>query len=43
MGKSSPHIIDLSFAGAKRLNFVRSGITKVTVEEIVPAPIAKAE
>ena len=43
MGKSSPHIIDLSFAGAKSLNFVRSGITKVTVEEIVPAPIAKAE
>ncbi len=34
MGKSSPHIIDLSMAAAKQLNFVRSGITKVTVEEI---------
>jgi rare lipoprotein A len=36
MGKSSPHIIDLSMAGAKQLNFVRNGITKVKIEEVVP-------
>lgn len=41
MGKSSPHIIDLSFSGAQKLNFVRSGITKVQVEEIIP--VAKAD
>lgn len=34
MGKSSPHIIDLSMAAAKKLNFVRNGITKVSVEEM---------
>lgn len=36
MGKSSPHIVDLSMAGAQRLNFVRNGIAKVKVEEIIP-------
>ncbi|MCC6700330.1 MAG: septal ring lytic transglycosylase RlpA family protein [Fluviicola sp.] len=36
MGKSSPHIIDLSMAGAKQLNFVRNGIAKVKIEEVVP-------
>lgn len=34
MGKSSPHVIDLSMAAAQKLNFVRSGITKVVIEEI---------
>jgi len=34
MGKSSPHILDLSFAGAKQLNFVRNGVAKVKLEEI---------
>ncbi|TSJ45850.1 septal ring lytic transglycosylase RlpA family protein [Fluviicola chungangensis] len=43
MGKSSPHIIDLSMAGAQKLNFVRNGITKVKVEEITPVPVAKAD
>ncbi len=43
MGKSSPHIIDLSMAGAQKLNFVRNGITKVKVEEIIPTPVAKAD
>lgn len=33
MGKSSPHIIDLSMAGAKQLNFWGKGITKVRVEQ----------
>ncbi len=42
MGKSSPHIIDLSMAGAQKLNFVRNGITKVKVEEVIPVPVAKA-
>lgn len=43
MGKSSPHIIDLSMAGAQKLNFVRNGITKVKVEEVIPIPVAKAD
>ena len=43
MGKSSPHIIDLSMAGAQKLNFVRNGITKVKVEEVVSAPVAKVD
>lgn len=38
MGKSSPHIIDLSMAGAKQLNFWGKGITKVHVEQYeIPA------
>jgi rare lipoprotein A len=43
MGKSSPHIIDLSMAGALKLNFVRNGIAKVSVEEVVPIPVAKVD
>lgn len=35
MGRS-PHIIDLSYAGAKQLNFVRNGVAKVRIEEIHP-------
>lgn len=34
LGKSSSRIIDLSMAGAKQLNFVRQGLTKVTLESI---------
>jgi rare lipoprotein A len=34
MSKSSPHIIDLSLKAAKKLNFVRQGITSVTIEKI---------
>lgn len=34
MGKS-PHILDLSLAGAKKLNFVRNGVAKVTIEEVI--------
>jgi rare lipoprotein A len=39
---SSPHILDLSLAGAKQLNFVRNGVAKVKIEEVVPAssPVA---
>ena len=36
MGSRSPHIIDLSMAGAKQLNFVRNGIAKVVVESYIP-------
>lgn len=43
MGKSSPHIIDLSMAGAQKLNFVRNGIAKVKVEEVIQNPVAKAD
>lgn len=43
MGKSSPHIIDLSMAGAQKLNFVRNGIAKVKVEQITPTPVAKVD
>lgn len=34
MGKSSPHVIDLSVGAAKQLNFLRQGITPVTIEKI---------
>ena len=34
MGKSSPHVIDLSVGAAKKLNFLRQGITPVTIEKI---------
>lgn len=34
MGSRSPHVIDLSMAGAMQLNFVRNGITKVRIEAI---------
>lgn len=41
MGKSSPHIIDLSMAGAKQLNFWGKGITKVRVEQyLIPTIVA---
>lgn len=33
MGASS-HIIDLSYAGAKKLNFIRDGVAKVKIEAI---------
>lgn len=33
MGKSSPHIIDLSMAGAQKLNFWGKGTAKVLVEQ----------
>lgn len=36
MGKSSPHIIDLSSGAAKRLGFLGKGIAKVKVEQISP-------
>lgn len=39
MGKSSPHIIDLSMAGAQKLNFWGRGTAKVRVEEVLPETI----
>jgi rare lipoprotein A len=33
MGKS-PHVLDLSYAGAKKLDFVRNGVAKVMIEEV---------
>jgi rare lipoprotein A len=38
MGKGSPHIVDLSMAGAQKLNFVRNGVAKVSVEQVIVAP-----
>ncbi|MEI8116919.1 MAG: septal ring lytic transglycosylase RlpA family protein [Flavobacteriia bacterium] len=32
LSKSSSHVIDVTLAAAKKLNFVRNGITTVTVE-----------
>ena len=41
MGKSSPHIIDLSMAGAKQLNFWGKGVAKVRVEQyVIPTVVA---
>lgn len=34
LSKSSGHVIDLSLKAAKQLNFVRQGITTVTLEKI---------
>lgn len=34
LGKSSSHSIDLSLRAAKQLNFVRQGITTVTIEKL---------
>lgn len=34
LSKSSSHVIDLSLKAAKKLNFVRQGITTVTLEKI---------
>jgi rare lipoprotein A len=39
MGRT-PHILDLSLAAAKQLNYVRNGITKVKIEEIKQPLIA---
>lgn len=36
MGRT-PHVIDLSLAGAKKLNFVRNGVAKVKIEEVKQA------
>jgi rare lipoprotein A len=36
MGKT-PHVIDLTKAGAKRLNFLQAGVAKVKIEQILPA------
>jgi rare lipoprotein A (peptidoglycan hydrolase) len=35
MGKT-PHVIDLTKAGAKRLNFLQAGVAKVKIEQILP-------
>ena len=34
LSKSSAHVIDLSLKAAKQLNFIRQGITTVTLEKI---------
>jgi rare lipoprotein A len=34
LSKSSSHVIDVTLAAAKKLNFVRNGITTVTVEPL---------
>ncbi|MEY4288958.1 MAG: hypothetical protein RLZZ30_1046 [Bacteroidota bacterium] len=34
LSKSSSHLIDVTLAAAKKLNFVRNGITTVTVEPV---------
>ncbi|MEY3585381.1 MAG: hypothetical protein RLZZ243_445 [Bacteroidota bacterium] len=34
LSKSSSHVIDVTLAAAKKLNFVRNGITTVTVEPV---------
>jgi rare lipoprotein A len=39
--KSSKFIIDLSYGTAKELNFIRKGITKVTLEPVDTVPIKK--
>ena len=43
MGKSSPHIIDLSQAGAQKLSFWGKGVAKVKVEEVFPTALAVAD
>lgn len=35
MGKT-PHVIDLTKAGAKRLNFLQAGVAKVKIELLLP-------
>lgn len=37
--KSSKRVIDLTYHAAKQLNFIRAGITKVTLEQVGTAPI----
>lgn len=39
--KSSRHIIDLSYGTAKQMNFIKSGITTVTLEVVGSLPIKK--
>ena len=39
--KSSKFVIDLSYGTAKELNFIRKGITKVTLEPVDTVPIKK--
>lgn len=39
--KSSNFVIDLSYGTAKELNFIRKGITKVTLEPVDTVPIRK--
>jgi len=39
--KSSKRIIDVSYGTAKQLNFIKSGITTVTVEVVGSLPIKK--
>lgn len=39
--KSSKRIIDVSYGTAKQLNFIRSGITAVTIEVVGSTPIKK--
>jgi rare lipoprotein A len=34
LSKSSSHVIDVTLAAAKKLNFVRNGLTTVTVEPV---------
>jgi rare lipoprotein A len=36
MGKT-PHVIDLTKAAAKRLNFLQAGVAKVKIEQILPS------
>jgi rare lipoprotein A len=37
LSKSSSHVIDVTLAAAKKLNFVRNGITTVSVEPVTKA------
>jgi rare lipoprotein A len=39
--KSSRHLIDLSYGAAKQLNFIRSGITTVSIQVVGSLPIKK--
>lgn len=44
MGKSSPHVIDLTLRAARQLNFIGKGIASVTVEKIDnPFPVIKTD
>jgi rare lipoprotein A len=44
MGKSSPHVIDLTQRAAKQLNFIGKGIATVTIEQIEnPYPVVVSD
>lgn len=44
MGKSSPHVIDLTQRAAKQLNFIGKGIAPVTIEQIDnPYPVVVSD